>query len=120
MTARATERTIHLQALFRQARPPLRVQFHGVHHIGRRLRVAQLQLWLEHESEPRQGEREEDSEEDERAVVHRATSAICGLIAAMIAGTQNARQQHTSHTPRFNASSPLPAAINMSPKVLTR
>src|SRR6185503_1445112 len=103
-----------------QARPPLRIQFRGVHHIRRRLRVAQLQLWLEHQAEPRQCEGEEDSEENERAVAHRATSAICGLTAAAIAGTQHARQHRTSHTARFNASSPLAASINRSPNVLMR
>src|SRR5205814_2482285 len=81
---------------------------------------AQLQLRLEHQSEPRQSQCEEDSEKDERAVVHRATSAICGLTAATMAGTQQARQQRTSHTARFNASSALPHSINTSPKVLTR
>src|SRR5207247_4916074 len=120
VTACATERAIDVQALFRQARPPLRIQFRAIHHIRRLLRVAQLQLWLEYQSEPRQGEREKDSEEAERAVVHRATSAIWGLTTARIAGTQHARQQRTSHTPRFSASSALPATINTSPKVLTR
>src|SRR5205807_4613466 len=103
VTGRATERTVHVQTLSRLSGRHLWIELPQVHEVGRRLRVAQLQLRLEHKTEPRQSQRKKYAEENERAVVHRAASATCGLTAAIIAGTQQARQQRASNQARFNA-----------------
>src|SRR5439155_5107699 len=92
MTGGAAERAIDLQALPRQSGSHLGIQLRVVHQVGGLLRGAELQLRLEDQAEPGKGQRGEDTQENERAMVHRVASASSGPAATLVEGTQHSRQ----------------------------